>query len=515
MVPTHRSLLPALDALSRQIAIVDARGAIRTHNAAFREYARANGAPLGQGPAGVDYLDTWLAASGAREHSGKVQAGLQAVQSGVQSSFLFEYTVQLAGVTRSFALSVTGFADGAEPASVERLLVIEHEDVTLRKQLERQFHYAQKMDALGQLASGVAHDFNNLLTVIRSYGDLLAQEFVPDGQQRADMDQILKASDAASALTKQLLTFGRQQLVKREVLDLSAIIAELDTMLRRLLGEDIEYVTLRAPRVPRIEGDAGQIQQILMNLVMNARDAMPRGGKLTIQIKDVVLDEAQASRHGGIQPGRYALIELTDTGTGMSLEVQARIFEPFFTTKEVGKGTGLGLSTVYGIVQQCSGHIAVSSELERGTSFEIYLPCLDQSSAGAHLPSTLPAPVVEETILVVEDNIAVRSVLCRVLKDAGYVVLAARDAAEASAICNSHQSTIQLLMSDVVMPGVSGPELAVELLRRRPDMKVLFMSGYSGTAITRHGVLREGLAFLPKPFSPASVRRAVRAVLAS
>ncbi|MEO6603735.1 MAG: response regulator, partial [Polyangiaceae bacterium] len=405
---SHRFLQSALDALSRQIAIIDSQGNVQAINASFREFAIQNGWPKDARLEGSNYFETWLSTIGAKEHASKVQAGIQAVQLGQQSSFSLEYSVALRSSMRFFSLSVARFSDrGAF------LLAVEHEDVTARKQLERQFHHAQKMEAIGQLAGGVAHDFNNLLTVIRSYGDLLLEEFATGSQQRGDMDQILKATDAASALTKQLLAFGRQQMVKLEVLDVNVIIDELDKMLRRLIGEDIEYATVLEQSVAQVQADAGQIQQILMNLVINARDAMPSGGKLTVETKAVVLDEAYSTSHEGVAPGRYASIEVTDTGTGMSSEVQARVFEPFFTTKDIGKGTGLGLSTVYGIVQQCHGHIWVYSELERGTTFRIYLPCIDQPVTRAKT-SSAPAPTTGcETVLVVEDNAAVRSVLCR------------------------------------------------------------------------------------------------------
>jgi two-component system, cell cycle sensor histidine kinase and response regulator CckA len=499
----------AFDALARQTAIVDARGCIQAANAAFRQFAIDNGWPETRALEGANYFEIWLSAPFARDHARKVQGGLEAVRSGAQPGFLLEYSLKLANTTRVFALSAARFAeqDGC-------YLVVEHEDITARKQLERQFHHAQKMEAIGQLAGGVAHDFNNLLTVIRSYGDLLMQDFPAGGQQCADLEQILKAADAASALTKQLLAFGRQQMVKLEVLDLNAIIDELDKMLRRLIGDDIEYAVVLEHDLSRVEADVGQIQQILMNLMVNARDAMPGGGKLTVATKSARLDEDYSSSLDGGAPGRYVSIEVTDTGTGMSAEVQARIFEPFFTTKEVGKGTGLGLSTVYGIVQQCRGQIRVESELGRGTTFKIYLPCADQPALHAGTPSGPFTSAGEETVLIVEDNVAVRSVLCRVLKEAGYVVLDACDAVQASSICETHGKRIHLLLTDVVMPGVSGPELALELTQKRPEMKVLFMSGYSGTAIAGHGSLRDGVLFLQKPFSPGSVTRAVRAALA-
>jgi signal transduction histidine kinase/FixJ family two-component response regulator len=505
---SHRFLQSALDALTKQIAIVDDAGDIVAINASFRNFARENAWAHPEALEGSNYFDSWSQSLGTHEHLGRVRTGLRLVQAGELPTFALEYSVQIGSTNRFFSLSIARFNDRGRA-----LLAIEHEDITSRKQLERQFHHSQKMEAIGQLAGGVAHDFNNLLTVIRSYGDLLIQEFPAGDQRRADLEQILNATDAAGALTKQLLAFGRQQMLKLEVLDVNAVVSELDKMLRRLIGEDIEYATVLEQGVSRVEADAGQIQQIMMNLVINARDAMPAGGKLTIETKSVVLDEPYSVSHNGVAVGRYVLIQVTDTGTGMSPEVQARIFEPFFTTKDIGKGTGLGLSTVYGIVQQCHGHIWVYSELDRGTTFKIYLPCVDGAVTGSKIPS-VPAPARgTETLLVVEDNVAVRSVLCRVLKDAGYVVLAASDAAEARSICLSHRSTIHLLLTDVVMPGLSGPELATELSTERPDMKVLFMSGYSGTAITRHGMLREGLVFLQKPFSPGSVTRAVHAAL--
>jgi len=506
---SQRFLQSVLDALARQIAIIDNRGNIQVVNASFRQFALEKGWDQGRKLEGSNYFETWLALTFAGEHASKVQDGLDAVRSGKQSSFFIEYSTRVESATRFYSLSVVRF-----PERNQYLFAVEHEDITSRKQLERQFHHAQKMDAIGQLAGGVAHDFNNLLTVIRSYGDLLMQEFSPGGQQCEDMEQILKATDSASALTKQLLAFGRQQMVKMEVLDLNVIIDELDKMLRRLIGADIEYATVLEHGVSRVEADAGQIQQILMNLVINARDAMPNGGKLTVETRNVLLDEAYSTSHEGVTPGRYASIEVTDTGLGMSAEVQARVFEPFFTTKDVGKGTGLGLATVYGIVQQCRGHIWVYSEVDRGTTFKIYLPCVDQPLSQSRAPATSERAAGDETVLLVEDNVAVRSVLGRVLRDAGYAVLDACDAASALAICETYDKRIHLLLTDVVMPGVSGPELALQLTQKRADMRVLFMSGYSGTAITRHGVLRDGVLFLQKPFSPGSITRAVRAALA-
>jgi len=506
---SQRLFQAALDALARQIAVIDQRGVIQHVNASFRQFALENGWDPGQRLEGSTYLASWESVALAPEHRRKLQEGLESVHSGRQHSLSLEFAASPRGAERFFSLSAARFPDDRR-----YLLVVEHEDITTRRQLERHIHHAKKMDAIGQLAGGVAHDFNNLLTVIRSYGDLLMQDLEPGGQQSSDMAQILKATDSASALTKQLLAFGRQQMVKPEVLDLNVVIEELDKMLRRLVGADIEYATALDHDVSRVEADPGQIQQILMNLVINARDAMQAGGKLTVATKNVLLDESTAS-HDGAKPGRYVAMEVRDTGAGMSADVQARVFEPFFTTKDISKGAGLGLSTVYGIIRQCRGRISVHSEINRGTTFEILFPSVEQAVLDSSEPSA-PAPAAaHEVVLIVEDNVAVRSVLCRVLKDAGYVVLDACDATQASAICETFHKQIHLLLTDVIMPGASGPELAAALTLKRPGMKVLFMSGYSGTVVNSHGFAREDVLFLQKPFSPGSVTRAVRSALTS
>src|SRR6478735_3804542 len=504
------SLQTVLDALPRQIAILDGHGKIQIANASLRRFALENGWDQRRTLEGVSYFELWLASMGAREQGGKVQEGLAAVRAGRQARFVLEYSTPVGGGTRVFSLSATRCSHENAEA-----LAVEQEDITPRKQLERRAHHAQKMDALGQLAGGVAHDLNNLLTVIRSYSDLLLQDLEPGAQQYGDIEQILKATDSASALTKQLLAFGRQQMVRPEALDLNLVIEDLDKMLRRLLGADIEYAALLEHGLAPVEADAGQMQQVLMNLAINARDAMQNGGKLTVKTKNVLLDRADESLPEGRAPGRYVSIEVTDSGVGMTEDVQTRIFEPFFTTKEVGQGAGLGLSTVYGIAQQCRGHISVHSAVDRGATFEILLPAADQLLSPLGEPSAPELADGEEAVLIVEDNVAVRSVLCRMLKDAGYVVLDACDAVQASAICETYDKPIHLLLTDVVMPGVSGPELAAELTQKRPSMQVLFMSGYSGDKIGDDGVLREGLSFLQKPFSPGSVTRAVRAALLS
>jgi two-component system cell cycle sensor histidine kinase/response regulator CckA len=502
---SHRLLQSALDALPEQIAIIHHNGSIVAANAAFRS-------SLGDASVvGLPYIDVWKRAFGALpEDTEQLVTGIREVHEGARQSFALEYTVTLAKEQRWFALRASPFPDRGE-----RLLAIENQDITLRKRLETQLRHSQKMEAIGQLAGGIAHDFNNLLAVIQSYGQFLVQDIDAADSKHGDVEQILFAAEAAAGLTRQLLAFSRQQVLKPEVLDPNAVIRELEKMLRRVIGEDMEYVAVLDPAVGRVRADAGQLQQILMNLVVNARDAMPSGGKLTLETSNFVLDDEYARMHEGVSAGEYVAISVTDTGIGMDAETQLRIFEPFFTTKVVGRGTGLGLSTVYGIVQQSGGHISVYSEPGRGTTFRIYLPRVDELTSSAH--RALPAEPVAgcETVLVVEDNEAVRTAISRILRRAGYSVLEAEGAADARALCSDASRVIHLLITDVVMPQVSGPDLAFELSALRPELRVLFMSGYSGNAITRHGVLREGLTFLQKPFSPTSVTHAVREVLAS
>ena len=502
---SHRLLQSALDALPEQIAIVQHNGSIVAANAAFRS-------SLGDaGVVGLPYIDVWKRAFGALpEDTDQLVTGIREVHEGVRQSFALEYSVTLAKEQRWFALRASPFPDRGE-----RLLAIENQDITVRKRLETQLRHSQKMEAIGQLAGGIAHDFNNLLAVIQSYGQFLVQDIDAADSKRGDVEQILLAAEAATGLTRQLLAFSRQQVLKPEVLDPNAVIRELEKMLRRVIGEDMEYVAVLDPGIGRVRADVGQLQQILMNLVVNARDAMPSGGKLTLETCNFVLDDEYARLHEGVSAGEYVAISVTDTGIGMDAETQLRIFEPFFTTKVVGRGTGLGLSTVYGIVQQSGGHIWVYSEPGRGTTFRIYLPLVDEPTAGTR--RVLPVQPVggHETVLVVEDNDAVRTAISRILRRAGYDVLEAEGATDARALCSDSARAIHLLITDVVMPQVSGPDLAIELSALRPELRVLFMSGYSGNAITRHGVLREGLMFLQKPFSPASVTHAVREVLAS
>ncbi|HKO49631.1 MAG TPA: response regulator [Polyangiaceae bacterium] len=379
---------------------------------------------------------------------------------------------------------------------------------------EVQLRQAQKMEAIGRLAGGVAHDFNNILSVILSYGDLIVESLEPGDPMRADMEEIRKAGSRAASLTRQLLTFSRQQVVEPKIIDLHEILGSTERMLQRILGEDIELTLVAPASSGRVRADPSHIEQVILNIVFNARDAMPTGGKLTIETADVTLGDDYMRDHFPSKAGQYVMMAITDTGAGMDRETQARIFEPFFTTKSQEKGTGLGLSTVFGIVQQSGGNIWVYSELGRGTTFKIYLPRVD---AQASLPA--PAPVAPttlrgtETILLVEDETQVRMVVMSILLKHGYHVMPAQHAGEALLLCESHSGTIDLLLTDVVMPQMSGPELAKRLSSSRPQMKVLCMSGYTDDSVVRHGVLESGVAFLQKPVTPASLARKVREVL--
>ena len=330
-----------------------------------------------------------------------------------------------------------------------------------------------------------------------------------------DLNEIMQAVNNAAALTRQLLAFSRKQLTKPTVLNINSAVFEMERMLRRLIGEDISYSTVLDPNVGRVRADANQVQQVLMNLVVNARDAMPQGGKVTVETSNVYLDASYADSHPDVRPGAYVLLAVSDTGLGMDALTQTRVFEPFFTTKAIGKGTGLGLSTVYGIVRQSGGYVWLYSEPGFGTTFKIYFPRVDEaafeSSVALPIQRSLKPP--SESLLVVEDNEPLRQMLCRVLRTSGYKVMEAANANAALRVCEQHESSIDMLISDVVMPDMSGIELATELKASHPGMRVLLMSGYSGSAMMRHGELRVDIPFLEKPFNPEMVARKVREVL--
>jgi PAS domain S-box-containing protein len=386
-----------------------------------------------------------------------------------------------------------------------------------RAQLEEQLRQAQKIDSIGRLAGGVAHDFNNILTAIRGYAELMLLELAPGDPMRSSVTEIRRAGERAADLTRQLLAFSRRQLLQPRVLALNSLIADSIKMLKRLLGEDIELVTLLDPELGHVKADAGQMDQIILNLALNARDAMPQGGKLTLETRNVVLQEEYAQKHFSLQPGSYIMFAISDIGCGMDSQTLSHIFEPFFTTKEPGKGTGLGLSTVYGIVQQSGGSIWVYSEPGRGTTFKIYLPRIEEPLGEAEAEEkqrTEPdSPRGSETIFVVEDDEIVRKLTSQALRRYGYRVVEAVNGREALLACEKHPGTIPLMITDVVMPQMGGPELADRLRELHPETQVLFMSGYTDDAVVRHGILDAALYFLQKPFTPAALVRKVRAIL--
>ena len=385
-------------------------------------------------------------------------------------------------------------------------------DVTERQRLEDQLRQSQKMEAVGRLAGGIAHDFNNILSVILSYSEVLV-ESLPAGELREDIDQIRSAGQRGAALTRQLLMFNRQQLVEPRVLELNDVLADMTRMLQRLLRADIELAVHPAPELGVIHADQGSIEQVVMNLVVNAGDAMPSGGRLVLATANVEIDRRTADDHRGVAPGRYVLLEVSDTGTGIDPAIMAQIFEPFFTTKEPGRGTGLGLSVVFGIVQQVSGHIEVDSEPGRGSTFRIYLPRVDAIAAPPSGPPRPRSLYGTETVLLVEDDRQVREVALAILRRHGYTVLAACDGDDAVRSCEAHRHEIHLLLTDMVMPGITGRELARRLVPLRPGMKVLCMSGYNDVVDTGEGELEAGIAYLQKPFTAEALVSCVRHVL--
>jgi signal transduction histidine kinase len=400
------------------------------------------------------------------------------------------------------------------PAVRRAMLEVEKRGERLR--LEAQFIEAQKMEVIGQLASGVAHDFNNILGVIIGYGDLITADLDPDSPLRKYADEIRHASERAAGLTRQLLIFSRKQTVQPVVLDLNDAVKDLDKMLRRLIDENIEMTIVPGRQIGRVKTDAGHIGQVLMNLVVNARDAMPNGGKLTIATKNVTLDENYARTHTGAIPGDQVMLSVSDTGTGMTDEVKARLFEAFFTTKPKGKGTGLGLATCRTIVQQSGGHIDVDSEAGKGTTFKIYFPRVDKPlEAAARRIQTGPLPRGTETLLVVEDEPSMRHLAAGVLEAQGYKVLRANNGQDALHVAREHKngSPIRLVVTDVIMPLMGGKVMAEWLKTTYPELKILFTSGYTDDAIAKYGMLEPGVAFLPKPYTPTILTRKVREVL--
>ena len=387
-------------------------------------------------------------------------------------------------------------------------------DITQRKQLESQLQQAQKMEAVGTLAGGVAHDFNNLLTVIKGYSRLVSEQVTGDEQVVRQVSEIEKAADRAASLTSQLLAFSRRQMIQPKVLSLNTVVSSMEKMLRRVIGEDVELITQLDPNIGNIKADPGQLEQVLLNLAINARDAMSKGGKLTFQTANNTLGAEFARENPGSQAGEYVMLAISDTGAGMDERTRARIFEPFFTTKDVGKGTGLGLAMVYGIVKQSGGYITVESSPGAGATFRIYFP---QVAGSDHLHDA-QRPVRErfhgtETVLLVEDDDSLRELTRKILSGLGYNVLISSHSAQAEEVCRGFDGKIHLLLSDVIMPGAAGTELVTRLLPLRPEMKAILMSGYSDRGFEPGGVLAENLNFLQKPFSPHALAAKLREVL--
>ncbi|HUF07806.1 MAG TPA: response regulator [Rhodothermales bacterium] len=411
----------------------------------------------------------------------------------------------MAGIGRTF------YSDAGEPIRAVGVGL----DITAQKNLEEQFRQAQTLEAVGGLAAGVAHDFNNLLTIVTGYCDLLADRFAEDAAATQDLDEIRRAGTSATALTRQLLAFSRRQIVAPRAVDLNSILNDSYKMARRLVEENVQIDLRLADHLMPIYVDPGQIEQVLLNLVINARDAMPNGGVVTIETDNAVVDEPYARTHLEVQPGSYVLLSVSDTGIGMSPEVQSRLFEPFFTTKERGRGTGLGLATVYGIVKQTGGHIWVYGEVGIGTTFKIYLPV----APATEVPTTAPASQApaelqgSETVLVVEDEAPLRALTERILRRYGYTVLLAANGEEAQRVCTEHQGPIHAVLMDVVMPGKSGRAVGDWIEQCRPETKIIYLSGYTDNAIAHHGVLDPGTTFLQKPFTSDVLLSTIRGVL--
>jgi len=427
-----------------------------------------------------------------------------------KTSTPYEYQFQTKGGETRWAMeSVASTVFNDKKASIGYFM-----DITESKRLEDQLGRAQKMEAIGILAGGIAHDFNNLLTAIMGYGEIMKMDLDKKDPHHYYAEEILKTAIRGSTLTHQLLAFSRKQILQPSVISINALVANMEKLLRRLIGEDIDLVTVIDPELGAVRADQGQIEQLIMNLAVNARDAMPQGGKLTIETTNVYLDEVYERNHLEVTRGHYIMLAVSDNGMGMDAETQSHIFEPFFTTKGLGQGTGLGLATVYGIVKQSGGHIWVYSEPGQGTTFKIYLPRVEEALAPIKAKADTRTDLKgRETILVVEDDDALREVICRGLKKYGYIVLGAGNGGEALILCEKYKRPIQLILTDVVLPQISGRDLVERLAPSRPGMRVLYMSGYTENAIVTHGVLNADVGFLQKPFKVDQMVRKIREIL--
>lgn len=502
LAQTERRLITAIEQTSESVVITDTAGTILYVNPAFEETTGYNRAEIiGRNPRvlksgkhnQVFYQEMWATIS-----SGQVWHGRLVNRKKDGNLISEDATITPVRDTRG---EIVNYVE------VKR-------DVTRELELEEQYRQAQKMEAIGLLAGGIAHDFNNVLTAINGYSALLQAEIPPDSPAHEQLQIIFRSGRRAAELVRQLLAFSRKQIVEPEILDLNYTICEIKKMLQRIIPEHIIIETDLAENLWPIKIDPSQLEQIILNLAINARDAMPNGGRLTIQTVNMTLDEGYANHHLAMEPGDYVGLAVGDTGIGMSKEIQVRIFEPFFTTKELGRGTGLGLATVYGIVKQNGGSVWVYSEQEIGSTFKIYLPRANQKAPAAHPPDEKrELPRGTETILLVEDEPAVRDLATFVLREQGYFVLAASHGHEALQLAQEHLQDIQLLLTDVIMPGMNGKDLARQLSQVRPDLKIIFMSGYTDGTIGRHGVLDPGNVFIQKPFLPRMLVHKIREVL--
>jgi two-component system cell cycle sensor histidine kinase/response regulator CckA len=475
------------------ILAVDSMGAVTLFNpAAERMFACAADGALGR-PATM-FLPEMSGDASARESQGRMS---------------LEWGLRTDGERFPVEASQSG---GDGPDAGARTIIVR--DVTERRRLEAQLRHAQRMEAVGRLAGGVAHDFNNLLTVISGYTEMILDDLPPTDRLREPVLMMRQAGEQAAALTSQLLAFSRRQVIEPQVLELNTVVSNLTKMLRRLIGEDIELSVALNPALDRVRVDPRQVEQILMNLAVNARDAMPDGGRVTIETANVTVDEHFAQTTPGVTPGRYVLLAVTDSGHGMDESTRSKIFEPFFTTKDPGKGTGLGLAMVYGIVQQAKGHIEVYSEVGHGTAFKMYLPSVDGGAVPSIQEEDLTAAMHgTETILLVEDAEGVRALLADVLTMYGHQVLVARDGEEGVRLSEEHQGPVDLIVTDIVMPRLGGRELVERVSLQRPKIRALYLSGYTDEAVMRHGVLEAGAAFLQKPFTARQLMTKVRQIL--
>jgi len=502
-----------LRSLSAEIAVLDEVGTIITVNDAWIRFAHEHGDPdMTRSGVGVNYLDFCRrGADRFTEADAKsVVGGLQAILDGARSHFTIEYAFNPADEKRWFTIHATALVG-------RRGVVVAHEEITARKQLEAQYSAVQRMESVGRLAGGVAHDFNNLLTAIGGYAEMSIEALPPDHQARGDLTELRNIVRRAANLTRQLLAFARRQLVEPRLLNLNDLIIETDKLLRHLIGEDIDLITRLEPNLAQIRADPGQIEQVLVNLIVNSRDAMPEGGTIVVETAHASLDHAYARKQPGVAPGEYILLSVGDTGIGMTDEIKQHVFEPFFTTKEAGHGTGLGLATCYGIVKQNGGNIWIYSEVGLGTTVKIYLPRVDEAAEALPARDTIENRGTldgSETILLVEDEAAVRAVALRALQVHGYRVLEAANGEEALRIAGEHAGRdIQLLITDVVMPKIDGKALADAIRALYPNTKVLFISGYADSVIIQRGLFFPHFELLQKPFSPQQLAQKVRRIL--